>query len=318
MPAASPIRAELVAVLAAVTRGAPRVLTTHGGKALPAGPFADGHRSLQTGLRAWVQAQTRHPLGYVEQLYTFADPGRTDRSGARVISVSYLALTRELREPCRSEESAAPAENKDAVWRDWYHYFPWEDWRGGTPPFIAAHIAPRLRAWTRQVPGSSARAQRSQRCAICFALDGAPWNEDLVLQRYELLYEVGLLPEAANTPQSCRLLPGAAMWHDHRRILATGMARLRAKIKYRPLVYELMPQHFTLLQLQRTVEALTGRGLHKQNFRRLIEQQDLLEATGQRAATAGRPARLWRFRSSLLRERAIAGSKLPLARGALG
>ena len=61
------------------------------------------------------------------------------------------------------------------------------------------------------------------------------------------------------------------MHHDHRRILATGMARLRAKIKYRPAVFELMPPTFTLLQLQVAVEALAGRGLHKQNFRRLIE-----------------------------------------------
>jgi hypothetical protein len=76
---------------------------------------------------------------------------------------------------------------------------------------------------------------------------------------------------------AAELLPGAAMSNDHRRILATGMARLRAKIKYRPVVFELMPEEFSLLQLQQTVEALAGRGLHKQNFRRLIEQQALVE-----------------------------------------
>ena len=103
---------------------------------------------------------------------------------------------------------------------------------------------------------------------------------------------------------------------DSRRILATGMARLRAKIKYRPVVFELMPPEFTLLQLQQTVEALAGRGLHKQNFRRLIEQQDLVEETGQlTVGSAGRPAKLFRFRSDVLLERAISGSKLPLAKG---
>ena len=60
---------------------------------------------------------------------------------------------------------------------------------------------------------------------------------------------------------------------DHRRILATAIARLRGKIKYRPIVFELMPPSFTLLQLQRTVEALAGVRLHKPNFRRLVEQQ---------------------------------------------
>ena len=80
------------------------------------------------------------------------------------------------------------------------------------------------------------------------------------------------------------------MTADHRRILATGIARLRAKIKYRPVVFELMPTDFTLLQLQRSVEALAGRLVHKQNFRRLIEQQELVEETGAMAAdTVGRP-----------------------------
>jgi hypothetical protein len=102
---------------------------------------------------------------------------------------------------------------------------------------------------------------------------------------------------------------------DHRRILATGIARLRAKIKYRPVVFELMPSRFTLLQLQRTVEALAGRPLHKQNFRRLIEQQELVEeAGGTTGDSIGRPAKLFRFRHAVVAERAFAGTKLPLAR----
>lgn len=70
---AQALHAELVAVLAAVSLGQPRVLTTRGGHALPAGPFQMLHRSLQAGLRSWVESQTQHSLGYVEQLYTFAD-----------------------------------------------------------------------------------------------------------------------------------------------------------------------------------------------------------------------------------------------------
>jgi hypothetical protein len=112
-------------------------------------------------------------------------------------------------------------------------------------------------------------------------------------------------------------LAGQRMAHDHRRILATGVARLRAKIKYRPVVFELMPPSFTLLQLQRAVEALAGRPLHKQNFRRLIDQQGLVEETGEvAAATGGRPAKLFRFRREVLLERAVAGTKLPLSRSA--
>ena len=97
------------------------------------------------------------------------------------------------------------------------------------------------------------------------------------------------------------------MAFDHRRMLATAIARLRGKIKYRPVVFELMPPAFTLLQLQRTVEALAGIRLHKQNFRRLAEAQGLVEETGESTTeTGGRPARLVRFRREVLLRAACA------------
>lgn len=306
-PTERSVSAELVAVLVAVTQGQPRVLTTEDASALPAGPFELEHRSLQAGLRAWMEAQTHHPLGYIEQLYTFADRDRSDDGGWRAISVSYLGLTRE----------AGATGVAQVGWQDWYRYFPWEDHRDGPPALIGELIAPRLKAWVRAADGRAAQAHRRQRAALTFGLDSAAWNEDMVLQRYELLFEAGLVPEAARQAPAADgpMVPGQAMRHDHRRILATGIARLRAKIKYRPVVFELMPPAFTLLQLQTAVEALAGRGLHKQNFRRLIEQQALVEETGDMATgTAGRPAKLFRFRRDVLLERAIAGSKLPLAR----
>jgi hypothetical protein len=98
---------------------------------------------------------------------------------------------------------------------------------------------------------------------------------------------------------------------DHRRILATAIARLRGKMKYRPVVFELMPPTFTLLELQRVVEAISGVRLHKQNFRRLIEAQGLVEGTGKFASQLrGRPAELFRFRREVLAERPVAGVRL--------
>ena len=295
-----------MAVLVAVSQGAPRVLTTQCGQALPAGPFQMVHRSLQAGLRAWVERQTQHSLGYVEQLYTFADREREE--AANVLSISYLGLT------CEPEQSPQGATS----WQDWYSCFPWEDWRQGAPAVLQSCILPHLQAWVDEAQNQALRHTRQARVAINFGINGQAWNEALVLQRYELLFEAGLIEEAARRGLPMRgQVPGKAMAHDHRRILATGMARLRAKIKYRPVVFELMPPEFTLLQLQQTVEALAGRGLHKQNFRRLIEQQALVEETGQMTAgSAGRPAKLFRFRSDVLQERATAGTKLPLARGA--
>ena len=141
-----------------------------------------------------------------------------------------------------------------------------------------------------------------------------------MLERYELLFEAGLVPEAlrdAQPPASpkVRLAPGQPMALDHRRILATAIGRLRGKIKYRPVIFELMPASFTLLELQKTVEALSGVRLHKQNFRRLVEMQGLVEETGEvTTETGGRPARLVRFRREVLVERPAPGVRLPRLR----
>ena len=176
-------------------------------------------------------------------------------------------------------------------------------------------IGPQLRAWVRAAADPASRREREQRAQITFGLAGHVWNDELVLQRYELLYEARLIPDAGRRHPIGRVVAGQAMVHDHRRILATGVARLRAKIKYRPVFFELMPDSFTLLQLQRLVEALAGRRLHKQNFRRLVEQQGLVEETGKVCMeTGGRPAKLVRFRRALQLERAVSGSKLPLSR----
>jgi hypothetical protein len=301
------IAADLIALLVAVNSGDPRVLTIQDQHALPSGPFELAHRSLQSGLRAWVERQTRLPLGYVEQLYTFADRDRIGAADQRVISISYLGLTREQ----------AESGQYGASWKSWYDYFPWEDHRLGAPP-MEKTLRSGLAAWTAAAPDRAARSDRRQRAAMLFGFDGHVWNEELVLQRYELLYEARLIPEALRGDHSSApaadTMPGDPMILDHRRILATGIARLRAKIKYRPVVFELMPDTFTLLQLQRCVEALAGKLVHKPNFRRLIEQQELVEDTGETSQeTGGRPAKLFRFRRAVLAERAIAGTKLPIS-----
>ncbi|MBN8909392.1 MAG: hypothetical protein J0H99_22995, partial [Rhodospirillales bacterium] len=283
------VAAELIAVIVAVTDSVPRVLTL-GGAALPSGPFASEHRSLQAALRAWVEHQTHHPLGHVEQLYTFADRDRAAEAGERVVSISYLGLTREARAVGQAGVS----------WQDLYRYLPWEDRRD---PYatLAPVLAQALQAWAEAAPDAMLRWERRSRIAIAFGLERRAWNEDLALQRYETLWEAGLVPEAGGSTA-----PGEPMVHDHRRILATALARLRGKIKYRPVVFELMPPAFTLGQLQAAVEALAGRRLHKQNFRRLVEQQELVEETGGvTAETRGRPARLFRFRREVMAERAV-------------
>jgi hypothetical protein len=77
------------------------------------------------------------------------------------------------------------------------------------------------------------------------------------------------------------------------------------------VVFELMAPEFTLTELQRTVEAISGRHLHKQNFRRLVESAALVEPTGkQTQQERGRPAELFRFRREILKERPAPGLRV--------
>ncbi len=315
-------RIGLNAVIVAVTEEVPRLLTLTGetadaADALPYGPLdPDGDRTLERGLRRWVRERTGLELGYVEQLYTFADrfrePGETS-GGPRVVSVAYLALVREARP------------SGGAAWRGFYDFFPWEDWRGGRPPSLESEIAPALEGWAKAAGDRAARRARRERIEITFGLGGAPWDGERVLERYELLYEIGMVAEAwrdrpkdavaprvpAGGPPRPRL-QGGAMAVDHRRILATALGRLRGKLRYRPVVFELLPPTFTLLHLQRVVEALAGVRLHKQNFRRVLETGRLVEGTARRDLhTGGRPAELFRFRREVLRERPAPGVSLP-------
>ena len=284
---------------------------------LPFGPFDPlGHRTFELALREFVTHQTRFQLGYVEQLYTFGDRGRdapladVGAGAARVISVGYLALA----------PAAIDTQAPDTAWSSWSRFFPWEDWRRGRPEIIDAAIWPALEAWAAR------SAPRRDRAGLLFARGGARWNEERVLERYELLYEAGLAPEAARDRDRARggapaeptaLAPalGEPMISDHRRILATALGRLRGKLKYRPVAYELLGEEFTLSALQRTVEAIAGVALHKQNFRRAVERTNMVEGLGRLdPGTGGRPAALFRFRRELLSVGPAPGLPLPLLR----
>jgi hypothetical protein len=294
---ASELAVALDAVIVAVSEDEPRVLVRVLGDALPAGrfdPAADP--TLEMGLRHWVTEQTQLHLGHVEQLYTFGDRDRDPRhrGGPRMLSIAYLAFVRE----------SAPSGNADARWRDWYAYFPWEDWRAGRPAVVDEVVLPAVAAWIAAAPPDERKA-RERRARRCTGTRRVAWNPELVLERYELFWEMGLVAES-RAPAARTI--GDAMALDHRRILATAIGRIRGALAYRPVVFELLPATFTLFQLQRTVDALAGVRLHKGNFRRLVVDGGLVEATGERATEGpGRPAALFRFRRDVVAERNILG-----------
>ncbi len=315
----------LNAAIVTVYENQPQILIASGGDGrsrvwdtLPFGPFSpQAHRTLEIGLRRWVTAQTGLELGYVEQLYTFGDRGRhasQQDTGPHVVSIGYLALARH----------GAPSGIPGAVWSPWYAYLPWEDWRLGKPALLEAVIEPRLKEWAQRAPEPHEQERaltRTERLRICFGTGGGNWDEEKVLERYELLYEAGLVAEAKRDGREAAEawgdLPSFSrpMQHDHRRILATAMGRLRAKLKYRPVIFELLSETFTLFELQQTVEAIFGAHLHKQNFRRLVENGGLVETTGQVSTkTGGRPAKLYRFRREVLSERPAPGVRIGAGR----
>ena len=354
---------EVVAVLVAITEHTARVLTVDQGKLLPNGPLMPLHRSLQAGVRQWVEEQTQQPLGYLEQLYTFVDTNRRNDDGHALVYVSYLGLVQETQAQLQSQ----------ALWRDWYDYFPWENHLEGMPAIIMDYIVPALLRWADDAKERDVQQRRRQRIGLCWGVseimldncfqnksillntetnsqpinnpeyesreyENREWIAEHVLLRYEMLYEAGLIAEAptyppsylSNTqsdsaqtnsaqpdkafklPSNWSQLIGSPMYYDHRRVIATAISRLRAKIEYRPLIFGLMPDVFTLSQLQQSVEALSGVRLHKQNFRRLLESQKLVLETGQSSsAQRGRPAKLYRFRHDIELQSLLMDSKLP-------
>ncbi|HYF61977.1 MAG TPA: NUDIX domain-containing protein [Herpetosiphonaceae bacterium] len=173
--------------------------------AIPGG-FVNMDESLETAARRELMEETGvHDL-YMEQLYTFGEPGRDPRT--RVISVAYFALIRSEEQTLQVSE-----ESNDVRW------FPVDE-----------------------------------------------------------------LPEP--------------LAFDHDKILRFAIDRLRSKLEYTTLAFQLLPTEFTLPKLKRIYEEILGEKLDKANFYRKLRDSDLLEDTGKFREGRGRPARLYRFRDS--------------------
>ena len=169
--------------------------------ALPGG-FVEMDETLETAAKRELEEETGVRDVFIEQLYTFGQPGRDPRG--RVISVAYYALVNLAEHPVQAASDAADAE--------------WHALRD--------------------------------------------------------------LPELA---------------FDHQHVIQTATNRLRAKVRYQPVGFELLPEQFTLSQLQSLYETILDRPLNKRNFRTKWLKMDLLQELGMQQNVPHRPARLYRF-----------------------
>jgi hypothetical protein len=294
---------------------------------LPAGPLLPReHASLEHGVRALVAAQVGIYLGHTEQLYTFGKQGRVtgasdetsvpaSPAAPHTVSIGYLSVLATTHEDATQDAADA------GRWVKCYDILPWEDWRAGRPAILDTVIKTQLDIWVERpdqaMSGSDAMApttSRRSRVDLAFGFNGGTWDEERVLERHELLYDAGMLSESRReSGESSRVGQplGLPLVFDHRRTLAMALGRLRAKLKYRPIAFDLMDDTFTLYELQCTVQAILGTPLHKQNFRRLVETTRLVEEVGEiRARTGGRPAKLYRFRPHVVLERSAPGVRI--------
>jgi 8-oxo-dGTP diphosphatase len=169
--------------------------------ALPGG-FIDEKESVEAAAVRELREETGVNKVYLEQLYTFGEPGRDPRG--RVITVAYYALVPE------SQSLHAGTDAAEARW------FP----VSGLPPLA----------------------------------------------------------------------------FDHKKIVEYAHMRIRNKLNYTNVGFELLPQKFTLTELQRVYEAILGEGLDKRNFRRRILQQAIVKPVEEWVHTGRKPAQLYRFR----------------------
>lgn len=324
-PAAAAFEIDLVATILSVSRGEPQILVEQRGVdgrphwRLPTVTYrGESADCLVKAVRDGIFDQTGVHPGYIDQLTTSLVSDRRNHDGGTKgakphFDISYVALSGEKSNPHGLVRGRH-------AWLPLYALFPWEDWRSGRPNIIRHVIEPRLERWA--TAASELQDSRRDNVRVCFGTCQGGWDEEKVSKRLHLLLAAecldDVLREHQHTHRPSREDAGARPAdHDerHLRYVADALTHMRTHIKVKPLVFEMVPDRFTLYELQQTVEAILGPPLHKQNFRRLVEHMGLVEPTGEiKSHTGGRPAQLFRFRPSVVLEHVHPGMRVRGAR----
>ena len=179
-------------------------------------------------------------MGYVEQLYTFVDG---ERKTHKVCPFCMLATLGWLKKRLPTVSILMPLGKIGMII---FHG------KIGVIAVSPLRFCQVCMLWVDAGNDTQERQERAKTGSIMLGFISLFVVEEQVLLRYELLYETGLVAESPwQNPNFDFRHTGRFMQHSHRRVPATALARLRAKIKHRPVIFELMADEFTLFQLQK-------------------------------------------------------------------
>ncbi len=300
---------EICAVLAAADGAGPYVLTLarrHGAQghmfSLPCAPFDPTRgQSFEGRLRDWASVHTTAQITRITQIGTSLAGGR--------IRIGLLALV--------SDRNAFMP--RGARWTPMGEIFPWEDWQAGEPDSLKQVLRPALDEWA-QSGGAKQNLLRLAKLQTLFTDNTKAWVPSLTSERFDMLYEAGLLPEALrdrtgaaiSVRQRHAAVYGQIMQGADRHALAMALSSLRMQVELSAAMSSLMPSPFTLGALQKTVEAVIGLSLHTQNFRRDLMHSGQISKTGERGRIGrSRPGMLWEWAGAAQKFTALVGMPLP-------
>jgi len=222
--------------------------------ALPGG-FVQMDESLDEAALRELKEETNIDEIYMEQLYTWGDVGRDPRT--RVISTSYMSLVDSTALDVKASDDA-----DDAKWFT---------------------VSCKLYQEQRTVTEKGYMLQRLFRLSLV--------NDENNLWA---TVKVVKIVEGKVTKVEREVVESDGISFDHAKIIEYGLERLRNKIEYTDIAFSLMPEQFTLTQLQQVYEVILGKELLKANFRRKIA--DMVIETNEYTKDAGhRPSKLFRF-----------------------
>ena len=198
--------------------------------------------------------------------------------------------------------------------------------RRGVAPFLGAWALPGGFVRTEETLDAAVRRELREETGVDVSfleqlytfgdLERDPRERVITVAWFALVHLAAYRPAPATDAVDARWFPVQSLpdlAFDHDRVLDVAVARLRGKLAYAPVGFELLPEKFTLTEMQRLYEIILGRPLDKRNFRRKLLAMDVLvELDERRAGVAHRAPRLYRFDADRHQTRLAAGLEFEL------